>query len=81
MLPVAMRSAAEGEGVSQALIAIASGELGDRDAARQALKKMAKFKPFARDPAAYLHRHGATDEIVNAIIAGLKKAREVASSS
>jgi tetratricopeptide (TPR) repeat protein len=38
MLRVAKRSAAEGRGVSQALIAIASGELGNRDAARQAVQ-------------------------------------------
>jgi hypothetical protein len=36
---------------------------------------------LASDPAAFMRRHGATDEIVDAIMAGLKKAREVASSS
>jgi hypothetical protein len=70
MLQFAERSAGEGRGVSQALIAIAAGKLGKRDAARQALKKMAEYKSFAGDRAA-LRRHGATDEIVNALMAGL----------
>lgn len=77
MLEVAARSAADGRGVSQALIAIAAGELGKRDVAAQALKKMAEYKSFADDPAAYLRRHGATDDIVNALMAGLQKAQRL----
>jgi TolB-like protein/tetratricopeptide (TPR) repeat protein len=80
MLQVAERSAGDGRGVSQALIAIAAGELGKRDAARRALKKMAGYNSFAGDPAAYLRRHGATDEIVNALMAGLRKVQRLASN-
>jgi TolB-like protein len=81
MLTVAERSAVGGRGVSQALIAIAAGELGQPERARQALKNLSEFEGFARDPAAYLRRHGAVDEIVNPFMTGLKKARRVASRS
>ncbi|MEJ8574555.1 hypothetical protein [Microbaculum marinum] len=80
MLRVAERSAVNGSGISQALIAIAAGETGDADTARQALDAMAASGPLARDPAAYLRRHGATQEIVAALMAGLDKARRIAAA-
>lgn len=79
MLQAAGRSAADGRGVSQLLIAIANSELGNREAARQALKQMAVYESFARDPAGFMRRHGAIDEIVNPLMAGLQKARRLAS--
>jgi hypothetical protein len=54
----------------QVLIAIANGELRNRDATRDALKKLSEHKPLASDPAAFLRRHGAIDEIVDALVAG-----------
>jgi len=81
MLEVARRSAADGSGVSQALIAIADAELGIAEATREALAKMKDFKPLGRDPAGYFRRHGATDEIVNALMAGLRKAEKISSRS
>ena len=74
MLEAARRSAADGRGFSQMLIAIAAVELGDRETARQALKKMSGFKAFAREPIKYLQRHGFNDEILNELSLGLKKA-------
>jgi TolB-like protein/tetratricopeptide (TPR) repeat protein len=79
MREVVERGEPDNSGFSDLLIAIANGELGNRDATRTALKKLSEFKSLASDPAAYMRRHGAVDEIVNAIMAGLKKAREVAS--
>ncbi|MCB1495247.1 MAG: tetratricopeptide repeat protein [Bauldia sp.] len=81
MLKVAERSASDGSAVSQALIAIASAELGDREATRAALDNLPKSGPLARDPAEYFARHGATDRIVNALVTGLEKARAFASET
>lgn len=81
MLRVARRSVEGGRGVSQLLIAVAAGELGDHELARQALKKMSEYKSFASDPAGYIRRHGATEEIVAALMAGLRKARRIEQGS
>ena len=74
MLQAARRSAADGRGFSQMLIAIAAVEQGDREAARQALKKMSGFTAFAREPIKYLQRHGFNDETLNELSVGLDKA-------
>jgi TolB-like protein len=81
MREVVERADPDKSGFTEMLIAIANGELGNRDATTAALKKLSEFKPLSRDPAAYMRRHGATDEIVDVIMVGLKKAREVASRS
>jgi TolB-like protein/tetratricopeptide (TPR) repeat protein len=81
MREVAERADPDNSGISQMLIAIANGALGNRDAARDALRKFSVHKPLASDPAAFLRRHGAIDEIVSALMAGLQKARKVASGS
>jgi hypothetical protein len=81
MLRVAQRSSDERRGISQALIAVAAAENGDRELARQALTNMWADQTFARDPAGYMRRHGAIDKIVDAIMEGLEKARQVASKS
>jgi hypothetical protein len=78
MLEAATRSAADGRGFSQMLIAIAAVELGDRETARQALKKMSGFTSFAREPIKYLQRHGFNDETLNELSAGLDKALRAA---
>jgi TolB-like protein/tetratricopeptide (TPR) repeat protein len=79
MLDIAQRADPDNSGFTQFLIAIANGALGNRDAARDALKKFSEYKPLASDPAAYMRRHGAIDEIVDPLLAGLKKAEHVAS--
>jgi TolB-like protein/Tfp pilus assembly protein PilF len=79
MLELAERAEPDNSGFTEVLIAIANGALGNHDAARDALKKLSKFKPLASDPAAFMRRHGAVDEIVNALMGGLRKAEQVAS--
>jgi TolB-like protein len=75
MLEAAKRSAADGSSISWSLVAIAQGALGNEAAAREALSKMAEISPsFARNPAAGYRRHQATDEIVDALMVGLRKA-------
>jgi TolB-like protein len=81
MLDAARRSAADGSGVSQSLIAIASAYLGKRDETRQALALMSGHEPLMRDPGAYYRRHGSTDEIVDALETGLARARQVAGAT
>ena len=75
MLSAAERSAVDGTGISQSLIAIAQGALGNPEAARQALARMAEISPLlGRDPAAAYRRHQPVDRIVDAMVAGLRKA-------
>jgi len=78
MLIIAERSAVDGSSLGKALIAIANGALGKREETRQALLRMADGKLLAADPAAYFLRHGATNEIVEALTAGLAQAESVA---
>jgi len=74
MREIAEHFSTQGGGVSNALLAIACSSLGDREGTGAALQRMAGFKPIIRDPAAYFRRHGATDEIADALTAGLDKA-------
>lgn len=75
MLTAAKRGAASGSDISWSFVAIAHGALGNAAAARQALEKMAELSPLlARDPAALYRRHQAADGIVDALVAGLRKA-------
>jgi TolB-like protein len=75
MLSAAERSAVEATGIGQSLIAIAQGALGNQEAARQALDRMAELSPLlGRDPAAAYRRHRAVDSIVDALVAGLRRA-------
>lgn len=64
-----------GSPVSWSLVAIAHGALGNQTAARDALDKMAELSPLlGRDPAAAYRLHGTVDSIVDALVAGLRKA-------
>jgi TolB-like protein len=75
MLEVANKSVADNSSISWSLVAIAQGALGNDAAAREALAKMAGVSPsLNRDPAAGYRRHQATDDIVDALVAGLRKA-------
>jgi len=76
---LALRSARGGGPASPALVAIAAAAVGDRDATRTALEEMSRFPRMHRDPAGYFRRHGASDEIVSAIVAGLAQADKIAS--
>ncbi|WP_245323971.1 tetratricopeptide repeat protein [Bradyrhizobium shewense] len=79
MLHVAEQAALSDTGFSQLLIAIANAELGRRGAAEVALEKMSRYEPLARDPAGFLRRNGAADQVVDALMAGLRKARSLTS--
>ena len=75
MLDAAERSAVDGSAMSQSFIAIAQGALGHERAARQALDKLAASSPeFLRDPAAAYRVHHPTEEIIDALLAGLRQA-------
>lgn len=78
MLEVAQRAAREGSPFSEALVAIASAELGDRASTREALDRMAASPVLVLDPALFIRRNGATDEIATALLGGLNKARRLA---
>ena len=77
MLRIAEQSSIDGSGFSQALIAIAAGALGMHDKAQEALAAMSRSELLARDPVAYLRRHGVSDEIADVLITGLRMAREI----
>ena len=75
MLEAAERSAVDGSGTSWSFIAIACAALGQPDEARAALDRWASIDPEAYgDPAAEYRMHGGTDDTVNALVAGLRKA-------
>jgi len=80
MLRVAERSAQGDPGFSQFLLALANSELGNRSATQQALEKMSQYQPVGGDPGGFLRRHGATDQLQHALLAGLEKARAFAST-
>lgn len=75
MLISATRSSVEGSAISQALIAIAQGALGNLPAAQEALDRMAELEPqLASDPAGYFRSHQGIESTVGALVAGLRKA-------
>jgi tetratricopeptide (TPR) repeat protein len=75
MLEAAERSAVDGSGISWSFVAIACGALGQPDEARSALARLASIDPEAYgDPAAEYRMHGGTEDTVNALMAGLRKA-------
>ena len=80
MIEVAERAALDDRGISQLLLAIANVELGNHPAAQRALEKLSHDDAVARDPAGYLRRHGAIDQIVEPLMAGLQKAHRLAAN-
>lgn len=75
MLDAARNGAIDGSGTSWSFVAIAEGALGNTAKAREALDRMVRVQPrFATDPGAVYRMHGATDEIADALVAGLRKA-------
>jgi tetratricopeptide (TPR) repeat protein len=81
MLAVAERSAADGTGVSQMLMAVAAAELGDVQRTRKALEKMALHADFSRDPAVFLRMHGLIETVNSELMQSLEKAKRLASGS
>lgn len=74
MLPYARRSST-GDPIGLSLLAIAQGALGDPDAARATLARMADLSPeLARDPAAVYRRFQPADGMVDMLLAGLRQA-------
>ena len=69
----AQRAALSGRPIAQALLAIAAGGLGDRETAGAALSRI----PPAWDAEAYFRRHGATEDLVAALLGGLETARRL----
>ncbi len=75
MLADAERSAVDGSAISQSFIAVAQGALGNEAGARAALDRLAVISPeFMRDPAAAYRVHQPAEEIVQALVAGLRRA-------
>ena len=78
MHETAVLSATGGSGFSQYLIAVAAGALGDAEGARAAIARVAEAPALARDPAAFMRRHGATEEIIAGMLAGYATAERLA---
>jgi TolB-like protein/tetratricopeptide (TPR) repeat protein len=76
---ISERAALADSGFSQLVLAASNAELGDREGTRLALEKLARYEPLARDTEGFLRRQGVADHTVNILLAGLKKARVLAS--
>ncbi|WP_176084446.1 hypothetical protein [Martelella sp. HB161492] len=75
MLNAAEHSAVDRSGFGLSLLATAYGALGNQKLATDTLSKMAVVDPeFNRDPAGFYRSQQATEEIVEALMAGLEKA-------
>jgi TolB-like protein len=72
MLAFAQRAAVDGAALSQSLIAMAYGLLGDRQSAERAIERMNEITP-GYDPIARFRGHQATDEISAAMTAALHR--------
>ncbi|MEO4040862.1 hypothetical protein AAFN47_04545 [Hoeflea sp. CAU 1731] len=75
MLAAAKYGVGHESGISWSLVAIAQGALGNMAAAREALDTMKVISPrLGSDPAEVYRGHQATEEIVAAIVAGMRNA-------
>ncbi len=75
MLAAAKYGAGHESGISWSLVAIAQAALGNMAAARQALETMEEISPrLGSDPAEVYRGHQATEEIVAAIVSGMRNA-------
>jgi TolB-like protein len=75
MLAAAERAALDDSSVSDALLAIAHAGLGDAGAAADALERMARKWPLlGRDPASAFRRHQLREDLVTALVDGLRGA-------
>ena len=80
MLAFAQRASMDGSALSQSLIAVAYGLMGNREAARQALLRMNEISP-GFDPLEPWRRHLAADEVLGAVAQGMKRAGWTGSGS
>jgi TolB-like protein/tetratricopeptide (TPR) repeat protein len=78
MLEVSERAALGDTGFSQLLLAVANAELGKPQDAQRALERLARNQAVGHDPAGYMRRHGAIEEIVEPLMASLHKAHHLA---
>jgi hypothetical protein len=75
MLTDAERSAADGSTMSLSFIAVAQGALGRQADAKATLDKLAEVWPaFIEDPEAAYRVHKPTEELLQTMLAGLRKA-------
>ena len=75
MLTDAKRSAVDGSAMSLSFIAVAEGALGQQAEARATLDKLAADWPaFVADPEAAYRVHQPTEELLQTMLAGLRKA-------
>lgn len=75
MLSAAKNGTVDDSGISWCLVAIANAGLGNSEAASAALVRMAEVSPkLAKDPAALLRDHQSTEEIIDAVVSGLRNA-------
>ncbi len=76
---VAERASLGDSGFSQLVLATSNAALGNRDGTQQALDKLARYEPLARDTEGFLRRQGLASSTVAALVAGLEKARTLVS--
>jgi hypothetical protein len=76
---IAERAALADSGFSQLMLVVSNAELGNREGTQRALDKLAPYEPLSRDPEGFLRRQGIANQTVNALLAGLKKARGLVS--
>ena len=75
MLADAERSAVDGSAMSLSFIAVAQGALGNEAEAKATLDRLAEVWPgFMRDPDAAYRVHQPTEELLQTMLAGLRKA-------
>jgi TolB-like protein/Tfp pilus assembly protein PilF len=75
MRTAVQRASVDGSSVSDALLAIAAGGLGDYGAAQEALDRVGtKWPLLAQDPAAAFGRHNLHPDVIAALVDGLRKA-------
>src|SRR5262249_4767745 len=63
---IAERSALGDSGFSQLVLATSNAALGDRERTQQALEKLARYEPLARDTEGFLYRQGIASQTVDA---------------
>lgn len=76
---IAERASLGDSGFSQLILATSNAALGNREGTQQALEKLARYEPLARDTEGFLRRQGVAGPTVEALVAGLERARSLVS--
>lgn len=76
---IAERASLGDSGFSQLILATSNAALGNREGTQQALEKLERYEPLARDTEAFLRRQGIAGPTVGALVASLEKARALVS--